>query len=111
MSDRVRLRIPIDATNLITPSGDQVVVKIDEAGRYADVIQDDARQILFNGLPASVPWREANPLLIETLKPPPRVNAVRVVDLQHAADMARPINPFDRAAIARQTLAMLRGDR
>jgi hypothetical protein len=111
MSTRVRMRVPHDATTLIGPTGDQVTVKTDEAGPYADMLEDDACLILFSGLPASVPWRESNLSLVQMLKPPPRTPAVRVADLERAADMAKPINPFDRASIARDALAIWRGRR
>jgi hypothetical protein len=108
MSDRVRVRVPGDATQFVGPSGDQVMI---EEGRWANVLADDVRLILFSGLPASLPWRELNPTLIETLKPPQRTPAIRVADLEHAANMSRPTNPFDRAAIARDALAIWRGGR
>lgn len=111
MNKRVRVRMPHAASTMIGPSGDIATVMVDEAGTYVDMLEDDARLILFSGLPASVPWRELNQGLVETLKPPVRTPAIRVVDLQHAADMARPTNPFDRAAIARDTLARWRSGR
>jgi hypothetical protein len=108
MSDRIRARVPGDATQFVGPSGDQVMI---EEGRWANLLADDVRLILFSGLPASLPWRELNPTLIETLKPPQRTPAMRVVDLQRAADMAKPTNLFDRASIARDALAVWRGGR
>ncbi len=104
---RVRVRIPSDCTTLIGPSGDQITVMVDGVGRYADMLESDAQLILFSGLPASVPWREANMTLIETMTPLPRTPIVRVADLQ----AARPINPFDKAAIAADALASWRGRR
>lgn len=112
MKKRVRVRIPHAASTMIGPSGDIATVMVDEAGaHYVDMLEDDARLILFSGLPASVPWRELNQGLVETLKPPVRTPVIRVSDLQYAADMARPINIFDRGAIVRQTLAMWRRGR
>lgn len=109
MNNRIRVRVPHAASVLTFPSGDMVTVKLDEAGCYADVLEDDLRSFLFSGSETSVPWREANATLIDVLKPPPRISAVRVVDLQRAADMNKPINPFDRASIARDALARWRG--
>ncbi len=109
MSNRVRVRVPHETSVLTFPSGDTVTVKVDEAGAYADVLEDDACLLLFSGLPQSIAWRERNQDLVDRLKPPPRIRAMRVVDLERAADMAKPVNPFDRAAIARQTLAACKG--
>ena len=111
MIKRVRVRVPHDASMLTFPSGDNVMVNVDEGGAHADIQEEDVRLILFSGLPASVPWRELNPALVETLKPPTRTPALRVIDLEHAANMSRPTNPFDRAAVARDALAAWRGGR
>lgn len=108
MRNRVRVRMPFDTTVIIGPSGDQVTVTADEDGRHALMLESDIAQIIFSGLPASIPWREHNPGLVERLKPPSRTPAVRVTDLERAADMARPIDPFDRASIARDALAAWR---
>ena len=109
MSARVRVRVPGDATTLIGPSGDVVIVKVDEAGRWAEMLADDARLIINSGLADCIPWRELNPTLIEALGPLPRQRpGHRIVDLQAVSDAAQPINPFDKAGIARQSLSMLR---
>jgi hypothetical protein len=107
-SDRVRVRVPGEATLFIGPSGDMVMI---EEGRWANLLADDVRLVLFSGLPDSLHWREINAELIQTLKRPTATPAVSVADLQHAADMARPIDPFNKAAIARQTLAAWRSGR
>ena len=107
-SDQVRARVPGDATQFVGPSGDQVMI---EEGRWANLLADDVRLILFSGLSDSLQWRELNPALVETLKPSLRTPAMRVADLEHAANMSRPTNPFDRAAIARDALAIWRGGR
>ena len=109
MSKRVKVRVPGEASLLQFPSGDQVIVNVDSAGRLADILEDDARLIMFSGLPDSIAWRELNPGLVETLKPLQRKPAVRLVDLERAANDAQSISPFDKVSIARTTLSFLRG--
>lgn len=108
---RIRVRVPPSVGSLLTfgDSGDQANVMTDAAGRYADILEDDARLILFSGLPASVAWRELNPGLSDMLGRPQRqYPGHRIVDLQQqAVEQARP-NPFDKVSIVRQSLAMFR---
>ena len=106
---RVRVRVPGDATTLISASGDQVNVLVDDEGRYrfADMLEEDVQKILFSGLAESLPWRELNPSLINTLgRPSPTHPGYRISDLQQQAIDSQPLNPFDKASIVRQALGM-----
>jgi hypothetical protein len=100
-SARIRIKVPGNATTFIGPTGDQVAI---EEGRWANLLTDDVRMIIFSGLPQSLEWRELNPDLVDTMTPPPRVPIVRVADIP----AARPIDPFDKAAIAADALAAWR---
>ncbi len=104
-SKRVRVRVPFDVTALRNPSGDQVNVCVDEVGRFADILEDDARAILLSGLPDSVPWRAINQELADRLKPLPRGGRLLAwSDLERAAEDMRSIDPNDKMRMVRETL-------
>jgi hypothetical protein len=106
---KVSIQVPGDSTHLITASGEQISIRLDEAGkRWADIDAEDARSILNSGTADCVPWRELNPGLVGILpSAPPPPCGIRWVDLIQAAEDARQRSTFDKVGVTRETFRML----
>jgi hypothetical protein len=105
---RVRIQVPGESTHLITATGEQVNVRVEDGKRWAEIDAEDARSVLNSGLPDCVAWRELNPGLVGILPPaPPPPRGIRWADLIQAAEDARQRSPLDKTGITRDTFRMM----